>query len=145
MDSQAVVKSLRRFLLLMAGFLFAGTIVELIFQEHTGEPAQLIPFVLCGLGIVLVGLAWLLPRRGSLLALRGGMLLCIAGGAFGLYEHIEANLGFAKEILPAAGFTELLGKVLTGAAPLLAPGMLAIAALLALAATYAHPALARSS
>jgi hypothetical protein len=131
----------RLFLLGMAGLIFASTLIELILQEHTGEPAQLIPFLLCGLGILALIVVLMRPQRGPLRVLQGVMGLCLLGSALGLYEHIQANLGFALEIQPNAAAGQVLAETLTGAAPMLAPGMLAIAALLALAATYRHPGL----
>ena len=68
----------------------------------------------------------------------GAMLV---GSLFGLYEHIEHNWEFAREIRPNATFSVLLTDTLHGANPLLAPGILALAAVLAIAATYFHPTL----
>lgn len=90
-----------------------------------------------GLGLI-AGLAALLrPRRGTLLALR----LVIAGAALGCYERIENNLELVREIRPSAALSQIWLQVLRGASPLLAPGILALAATLAIAATYYHPAL----
>jgi len=139
MDNLKLLQIFRTFLLAMAAFLFAGTVVELIFQEHTGEPLQLIPFILCGLGVLATIVVLLRPTRGTLNALRGSMLLAILGSAVGLFLHLSANLGFAQEIQPNATTAQLISETLHGASPILAPGMLAVAALLALAATYYHP------
>jgi len=139
MESQTLIQRYRRFLLLMAAFLFAGTVVELIFQEHTGEPLQLIPFILSGLGIAALVAVLIRPQHSTLLALRGSMLLAILGSAVGLFLHLSANLGFAQEIQPNATTIQLISETLHGASPILAPGMLAVAALMALAATYQHP------
>jgi hypothetical protein len=121
----------------------AGTIVELLLAEHTESLAQLIPFGLCGLGLIAVVAALLWPRRGTLLALRMVMGLLLLGSLLGVYEHIEGNLEFALEIRPTATFGMVWLDVLKGAAPLLAPGILALVAIIALAATYYHPALTR--
>ena len=141
MDNTNILNWLRKFLLAMALLLFAGTVVELSFQEHTGEPQQMIPFILSGLGIVAAVLVLARPSGGTLIGLRGAMLLAILGSALGLFIHLSANLEFAREIQPNATSAQLLTETLHGAAPLLAPGMLAVAALLALAATLYHPAL----
>jgi hypothetical protein len=60
---------------------------------------------------------------------------------FGIFEHIEHNFGFALEIQPNATAPDVFWAALGGANPLLAPGILAFAALLALAASYYHPLL----
>jgi hypothetical protein len=120
-------------------------VIELWFNEHIESLVQLIPFALCGLGLLMVALALGYPRRATLLALRVSMWVIAAGSLFGLYEHLSGNLAFELEIHPAAPLAEILPAVLGGAAPLLAPGVLALAALLALAATYYHPALNRTN
>jgi hypothetical protein len=69
--------------------------------------------------------------------------LLVAGSLFGVYEHIEHNLAFELEIRPGAGLGDVWFEALKGASPLLAPGILVLAAILAIAATYYHPALER--
>ena len=143
MQTTVVEQRLRTFLLVLAGWLCVGTIIELLLVGHTETVVQFIPFVLCGAGLVAVVAALLRPRRGTLCALRGIMVLLLAGSLFGIYEHVEGNLAFALEIRPGAAVSAVWTEALTGAAPLLAPGILGLAALLALAATYAHPAVQR--
>jgi hypothetical protein len=137
-----VLQRLRIYLLLLAGGLSAGALVELWAAGHTEEPLQWVPFVLCGLSLVAIAAALLRPQRGVLLTLRGVMLLMIAGSLLGIYEHVAGNIAFAQEIRPGTPTGDLLLEGLTGGNPLLAPGTLAVAALIALAATYCHPALA---
>ena len=58
--------------------------------------------------------------------------------------HVAAHTRqyeFALEIQPNATTSEIVMDALRGANPLLAPGVLALAAILAIAATYYHPAL----
>ena len=145
MDSDLIVARLRRFLLLVAGLICLGTPVELWLADHLESPAQLIPFALCAAGALAVGAALWRPSRAALLALRGVMALLILGSLFGIYEHLEGNLAFAQEIRPNAAAAVVWLDALRGAAPLLAPGILALAGMLALAATYAHPLLARAA
>ena len=142
MSSDVVLQRLRVFLLLLAGGLSAGAVVELWAANHTEEPLQWVPFVLCGLSLVAIVAALLRPQRGVLLTLRGVMIIMIAGSLLGIYEHVAGNVAFAQEIRPGTPTGELVLKGLTGGNPLLAPGTLAVAALIALAATYCHPALA---
>lgn len=145
MTTETILARLRLFLFCVSGGMFGATVIELWFNEHMESLVQLIPFGLCGLGLLMVTLALGYPRRATLLAVRISMLAITAGSLFGLYEHLSGNLAFELEIHPAATLAEALPAVLGGAAPLLAPGILALAALLALAATYYHPALSQTN
>src|SRR5262245_64978743 len=143
MSSEEVTQRLRRFLLLLAGLLCAGTVMELLLIGHTKSPTQLLPFLLCLLGIAAVAGVWFRPQRLALLTLRVVIGVLIVGILFGIYEHVEHNLDFALEIQPNAAYNTLVLKALGGANPLLAPGMLALAGILALMATYYHSGLAQ--
>jgi hypothetical protein len=143
MNDAVVLLRLRQFLLVVCALLFVGTLLELWFTNHVETLLQLIPFALCGLGLIAVVLAMLRPRRAALLALRACMGLVAAGSLYGVYEHLENNLGFHRELYPNASTGNLLMGALSGANPLLAPGILALTAALAIAATYYHPGLAK--
>jgi hypothetical protein len=52
---------------------------------------------------------------------------------------------FQTEIRPNAPLVNSVITALSGAAPLLAPGMLGLAGVLGLAATYYHPALGKQA
>jgi hypothetical protein len=137
MSDALVLSRLRQFLLVVSALLLIGTLVELWLINHMEDPVQLIPFALCGLGLVAVFVALLRPRRAALHGLR---VLLALGSFLGVYLHLESNHGFQRELHPNASTGELLLGTLGGANPLLAPGMLAITAALAIAATYQHPA-----
>jgi hypothetical protein len=143
MDTATVEQRLRTFLLALAGWMCVGTIVELFLAKHTKDPVQFVPFVLCGVGLIAVVAAQRRPRRATLLALRGVMGLLMFGSLFGMYEHLANNFAFELEMRPSAVWSDVWLAALRGAAPLLAPGILALAAIIAIAATYAHPALSR--
>lgn len=145
MDATTVEQRLRTFLLVLAGWMCVGTSVELFLAKHTKDPMQFVPFVLCGLGLIVVVAALLRPRRGTLIALRGVMGLLMAGSLLGIYEHVANNLAFELDLRPGAVWSDVWFEALRGAAPLLAPGILALAAIIAIAATYEHPALAAIS
>ncbi len=142
MSAELLVERFRRFLLSLAGLLCAATIVELALIKHVGDPIQWIPFVLCGLGVIVIGWVLYRPQRNTLRVMQGVMGLLVVGTLLGIYEHIESNLEVVRETQAHAATSTFILKTLGGAAPLLAPGMLAFAAILALAATYYHPALA---
>lgn len=133
----------RRFLLWVSAGLFIGTPVELWLTDHMGDWQQWMPFGLSAVGLVMVASALWAPGRRTLLALRGAMVLVGAGAVYGIYSHLTANLEFEMEIQPTLGLGDVFWEALQGASPLLAPGILALAALLGLAATFWHPMLQR--
>ena len=141
MSPADILSRLRRFLLVFSAVLLGGALLELWLIEHTQDPVQFIPFVLCGLGMLAALAALLRPRRATLLALRVCMALVVLGSLLGAYLHVEGNFALQREINPGATASAALFDALGGANPLLAPGILAVAATLALAATYRHPAL----
>lgn len=140
MNAELILARLRRWLLWLSGGLCLGTVIELWLTEHT-ESIQLLPFGLCGLGLLAVAGALVRPQKFTLWSLRAVMGLMALGSGLGIYEHLESNAGFYLEIHPNAGTAAVLGGAFTGANPLLAPGILALAAVLAWAATYQHPQL----
>ena len=145
MSPAATLFRLRRFLLVLSILLFGGTVVELSLVKHWGDVVQLIPFALCGLGSLAALFALLRPRRATLLGLRVCMAVVMCGSLFGIYEHFSNNIAFQREIKPSATMSEVLVSAVAGGNPLLAPGTLAVAALLALAASYNDPALENQS
>jgi hypothetical protein len=132
---------LRHFLLYVSAFICAGTIVELWLTEHYSEAPQFIPFAMCALGLLALG--WMLarPRRRAVLTLRGVMALVAGSSLLGVALHLINNFQFELEIRPNTAPTDVILEALRGANPLLAPGVLLLAALLAWAATLDHPAL----
>jgi hypothetical protein len=141
MTALRLERRLRLFLMTLSAFILVASMVELGLADHMENAVQLIPFGLAGLGLVAVGVALWWPGRVTLISLRLVMGLVGLGSVFGIFEHVEHNLAFAHEIRPTANSGQLLLEALSGANPLLAPGILALAALLALAATYYHPLL----
>lgn len=131
---------LRMFLFALAASLFGGTVIELLAVEHYQGPIQLIPFGLCALGLVAIGMVWMKPGQTVVLAFRVFMVVIAAGSLFGVYKHLEGNYEFAHELHPRAGFSNLLEATLKGGAPMMAPGILAIGAVVAVAASYASVA-----
>ena len=133
---------LRRFLLAAAAATHAAAAAELVFVEHYEGPWQVAPFGMIAVGLVAVAWAWAAPSRGSLMALRWAGALAVVGSLIGVVQHAAGNLDFAREVSPGAGAGEMAWEALSGGYPLLAPGMIALAGLLAAAATYRHSALA---
>lgn len=131
----------RHFLLWVAAGLFVASPLELVLADHMHGWEQWMPFVLCGLGLVAVARALRAQTRPTLLALRSAMAVVGLGAIYGIYAHLTSNLEFEQEIRPTASLGTTLWEALQGASPLLAPGILALAALLGIASTFWHPAL----
>jgi hypothetical protein len=141
MTMTSIEHRLRTALLLIAGWICLGTPIELLLSKHVKSPEQFIPFVLCALGLIAIVAALLRPRRPILIGLRATMGLLLIGSAIGIVQHLNANADFVFEMHPNAALNTIWLQIAQGAAPLLAPGILALAAILAILATYAHPAL----
>lgn len=138
-DSAAeILRRLRRFLLLLTVSLFAGALVELWLVGHTEDVIQLVPFVASVVGIVVSLLVFFWPSTGTIQVMRIWMAVVVLGTLLGVYLHIEGNVAFEREVDPQATTSKLILQGLGGGNPLLAPGILAIAALLAVASTYRY-------
>lgn len=141
MAQSEVAQRLRRFLLGVVAVIFIVTVFELILLEHTEEMLQWIPFVASGVGLFSVAGVWYLPSRRSLKILRWTMSAIAITSFVGVYLHFSGNLAFALEINPSYSVSEAIWPAMKGSYPLLAPGILFLAGILALAATYRHPLL----
>ena len=134
--SATLESRLRRALRLAAAAVFVVTPLELILTEHTGSAIQYLPFAACAVGLVAL---WAVGQVGSLRRTGQALLALVAGvSALGCWEHIEHNYAFVSEIRPNAETGEVVFEALFGASPLLAPGILALAAALAWASGLRH-------
>jgi hypothetical protein len=68
------------------------------------------------------------------------MVLFIVTGGIGVGLHYDGNVEFELEMAPDAQGLELISRTLTGATPVLAPGMMTLLGLVGLAVVYRHPA-----
>lgn len=141
MSAQTLVERYRMFLLGLAAFMCVGTVIELWLAEHTQEAFQFVPFLLCGAALAVILVVWLKPTVGTIRALRLVMGALVLGSLLGIYQHLEGNWEIVLETKPNLATAEMFWEALRGAAPLLAPGILVLVAVLAVAATYYHPAL----
>ena len=118
-----------------------GTGVELLFLGHTQGLNQLIPIVL--LMMSLLALVWhaLERKSASIRTFQITMLLLVIVGIVGAGLHYKANEEFELEGDPRLKGMELVSKIMTGAAPALAPGAMIQLGLLGLIYTFRHPAL----
>ncbi len=143
MPETAIERWFRRFLLILVELLCIGTVIELYLAKHYKEITQLIPFGLCVLAFLAALAVLVRPQPNTVLALRGVMVLVILGSLFGGALHLNENYEFITEMRPNISTIDGLLTALSGAAPLLAPGIMGLAGVLALAATYYHPALGK--
>src|SRR6187397_1103219 len=103
-----------------------GTGTELLLLGHFEGRLQLIPLVLLGLGILVVLWHAVRPTRTTVRAVQMLMTVSVAAGVLGVGLHYRGNLEFELEMYPTMGGAELLGKVVTGATPVLAPASLSL-------------------
>lgn len=132
----ATLTRVRRFLLLTLIASTVGMALELAFIGHFEDPLQLVPLVLLAAGFV--SLTWhvVSPRRASVRAVQLLMTLFVGSGLVGVGLHYRGNHEFEREMYPTMAGAELVGKTLTGATPVLAPGSMALLGLVGLAAVY---------
>jgi hypothetical protein len=141
---------LRRAFLVLTGIALAGTAVELVIGRHWEQPSQVIPFVVIAVAAAALILVATARTPGRLRVARGLCIAVLAASAFGVWEHIEGNeeAGALDQrtaanwaTTPAVQRWWLAASGGVGPSPPLAPGVLAQAALMLLAATLRHPAL----
>jgi len=133
--------------MVMAVFLLGllGTGVELLFLGHTQGLSQLIPVVLLVMSLLVLGWHALERKSASLRTFQITMLLLVIAGIVGTGLHYQANETFEHEADPGLKGMGLLSKVMTGAAPALAPGAMIQLGLLGLVYCFRHPALEQPS
>ena len=140
-STRSIESRLRLWLLLLVAAVYPGTVVELILEKHYDKLLQFIPFALCIAGFMTVAFVVVRAAPLTIWLMRGVMFVTMPVTLFGMWEHLDGNMDFQREIRPNADMWEQLNNAIHGAAPLLAPGILALAAGVALIATYGHPAL----
>ena len=134
-DDTRVLVRIRKLLLALLGAGSASTGLELLLLGHFEESTQIAPLVLLAGGIAIA--AWhLVSPRASVTALRGLMLLFVASGGVGIALHYRGNVEFELEMYPSMAGMELVGKTLTGATPVFAPGAMALLGAIGLVASY---------
>jgi len=141
MNPEQSLARIRQFLLIISAAVFVMTVTELFFLSHWTETIQLLPFVLSGWGLIVLGLTYFRPSPATMSLLRWSMLVIGLCSLIGVYEHMANNLGFQMEIQPNATTWELIQATLEGANPVLAPGILALGAAIGWTAVYGHSAL----
>ncbi len=142
MNASLTLQRLHCVLYWLAVVLFFGTIAELLAARHWKDPIQFLPFALCLLGLALLWRVRAEATPDRVKQVRIGMIGIALASLIGVYEHLQGNLGFIHETRPHADLKTTILGMLTGHAPLLASGVLAVAAVVSIAATEAAAALA---
>lgn len=134
---------LRRVVWAVAVATYLGAAVELALVEHWHEWEQWIALATVAVALVATASGWRAPSAGTLRAVRvvSGAVLAVSVAGVGF--HLWGNFAFSREVSPGDGAWERAADTLTGGSPAFAPGVLAVAAALALAATIGHPAAPR--
>ena len=143
--SRQRLPSLRRLLLalLFLGLVVTGT--DLILLEHFEDRWQLVPLILIGVGLAVLGVHVLQRGPASLRVLRITMVLYLPAGLTGLVLHYRGSSEFQLEVNPGLGGFELFWKAIKAKAPpALAPAAMLHLGLLGLAYGYRHPVLSGS-
>ncbi|HYN07149.1 MAG TPA: hypothetical protein VES67_07140 [Vicinamibacterales bacterium] len=142
--SDAVLASLRRFLLILLLIGLAGVGAELIALAHYEDSWQLVPLALIALAFLVIGWHVVDGSAATVRVFRIVMVMFIVAGVTGIVLHYRGNLEFQLEIDPSQDHWTLFGKVIRAKAPpALAPGTMAQLGLLGLAYAFRHPALGR--
>ena len=141
MEDPATLARIRALLLGTLAFGIVGMTTELLLLGHVESASQWIPVILLGAGAVILAWHAAAPSRTTVRVLQATMILFIVTGGIGVGLHYDGNVEFELEMYPSMRGFELIGKTLTGATPVLAPGTMAILGLVGLALVHRHPAI----
>ena len=137
--------ALRTILLVILLVGLVGTEAELLLLGHTEGAWPVSPIVLIAVSLAVLAWYGVAGNPASLHALRGVMALLLVAGIVGLWLHFASNVEWARESNPSLGGVALYRAALSGAMPVLAPGVMIQLSLLGLAYTYRHPVLSGPS
>ena len=135
-EAQPTLSTVRRYLLstLIVGIVGMG--IELLLLGHVDGLAQIAPVALLGVGLLVAGWHAASPGAATVPLFKATMGLFVLSGAIGIGLHYSGNVEFEREMYPSLSGIELVGKTLTGATPVLAPGTMALLGLIGLLAVY---------
>lgn len=135
--SQPAELRLRRFLVWLVLLICGGTVVELVLVAHTASWIQWLPLVVAAVSGGAAGAVLKLgfDAGNAVTAFRFLMFGLLGLAAVGVVMHVRENYLFVREITPATAGLDALVQALSGASPLLASGILAVAGACGLAAT----------
>ena len=120
---------------------YLGAAVELALVEHWAEWQQWMALLTVAVALATTASAWRAPSGRTLRAVRVVSVAVLAVSVVGVGLHLWGNLEFSREVSPGDGLWGRVWGTLSGGNPAFAPGVLAVAAVPALAAAWRHPAL----
>ncbi|MFF0902227.1 UNVERIFIED_CONTAM: hypothetical protein RF653_02430 [Kocuria sp. CPCC 205316] len=134
-----LVSIYRRVLTLVGIGTVLGALTELAMLRHWQGPAQLVPWAV--LAVLLAGaVAWLVQRSTwTARTVRVAAVVSVLGSAYGVYEHVLANLragpvdpryADAWESMPGAAQLWAATSGAVGPSPVLVPGTMGLAGVL---------------
>jgi len=138
-EAVKLVALYRRVLTWLGAGTALGACAELAMLRHWQGPVQLVPWAVLA-ALLLAAVAWL-TRRSAATAriLQGTAVVAALGSAFGVYEHVGANLAAGPlsgryaagwESMSAVSQLWAAATESVGAAPVFAPGMVGLAGVL---------------
>ncbi|WP_083665174.1 hypothetical protein [Kocuria sp. CNJ-770] len=138
-DDARLVPFYRRVLTLLGIGTVLGALTELAMLRHWQGPAQLVPWAVLTV-LLLAAAAWLVRRSaGTARAVQVAAAVSVLGAAYGVYEHVLANLRagpldprYAElwESMSGAARLWLASSGAVGPSPVLVPGTMGLAGVL---------------
>jgi hypothetical protein len=138
-DDARLVSVYRRVLTLLGIGTVLGALAELAMLRHWQGPAQLVPWAVLAV-LLAAAAAWSLRRSaGTARAVQAAAVVAVLGSAYGVYEHVLANLRagpldprYAEvwESMPVAAQLWAATSGAVGPSPVLVPGTMGLAGVL---------------
>ena len=138
-DAARLVPVYRRALTWLGVAVALGALTELAMLRHWQGPAQLVPWAVLAV-LLLAAAAWLVRRSAATArTLRVAAVVSVLGSAYGVYEHVLANLRagpldprFAGDWDAMSGAARLwaASSGAVGPSPVLVPGTMGVAGVL---------------
>ncbi|MFI7495738.1 hypothetical protein ACH9D2_13615 [Kocuria sp. M4R2S49] len=138
-DDARLVSIYRQVLTLVGIGTVLGALTELAMLRHWQGPAQLVPWAVLAV-LLAAAVAWLVRRtRGTVRTVRVAAVVSVLGSAYGVYEHVLANLRagavdprYADAWESMSGAAQLWAATsgAVGPSPVLVPGTMGLAGVL---------------
>lgn len=122
---------------------FVGLEAELLLLKHTEGFWQIVPLVLLALGLVVTSWYAGTKSAAAVKVLTIAMVLFLASGAVGTFQHLQGNIIYEQESNPGLGGRELYVAAVQGSTPTLAPGAMVQLGLLGLVVAFCGSRLRR--
>ena len=114
-----------------------GTLAELTLLAHYEDVAQRLPLALLVIGLIVVVVDQIAPRRWTGTLLQLSMVMFVGAGLLGMFFHFQGSKQFQLEMDPTMDGMELMWHVLRAKSPpTLAPGSMVQIGILGLGYAY---------